>query len=113
MPMAVISGASRGALRSGLYAIRSTVTLMRPQPSMATASETRIAGEQPDRRCLGEPELVDKDGSHHRPEHEHVAVREVDQLQDAVDERVSERDQGMESAVRQPYQENAEELIGA
>jgi hypothetical protein len=44
MPMAVISGASRGALRSGLYAILSTVTLMRPQPSIATTSATRMAG---------------------------------------------------------------------
>ena len=44
MPMAVINGAKRGAFRNGLYAMRSTVTLIRPQPIMATASETRIAG---------------------------------------------------------------------
>ena len=44
MPMAVIRGASRGAFRNGLYAMRSTVTLIRPQPSIATARATRIAG---------------------------------------------------------------------
>jgi hypothetical protein len=38
-------------------------------------------------------------------------VREVDQLQDAVDERVAERDEGVEGAVRQPDQEDAEEGV--
>ena len=59
MPMAVISGASRGALRSGLYAMRSTVTLIRPQPSIATARQTRIAGStEPTDEVSVEPELV-------------------------------------------------------
>jgi hypothetical protein len=38
-------------------------------------------------------------------------VREVDQLEDAVDERVAERDEGVERAVRQPDQEDPEEPI--
>jgi hypothetical protein len=38
-------------------------------------------------------------------------VREVDQLEDAVDERVAERDEGVERAVRQPDQEDPEELV--
>ena len=33
-----------------------------------------------------------------RPEHEQVAVGEVDQLDDAVDHRVAEGDQGVERA---------------
>ena len=46
-----------------------------------------------------------------RPEHEHVAVREVDQLEDAVDERVAERDERVERAVRDADEEHAEELL--
>ena len=38
-------------------------------------------------------------------EHEHVAVREVDQLEDSVDERVAERDQAVYRTVRDADQE--------
>ena len=44
-------------------------------------------------------------------EHEHVAVGEVDQLEDAVDHRVPERDQGVEGADREPDQEDPEEQV--
>jgi hypothetical protein len=37
-------------------------------------------------------------------------VGEVDQLQDPVDERVAERDQGVDRAGRQPDQEDVEEV---
>ena len=37
---------------------------------------------------------------HHPAEHEHVAVREVDQLEDPVHERVAERDERVHRAVR-------------
>ena len=112
MPMAVIRGASRGAFRNGLYAMRSTVTLIRPQPSMATARETRIAGStEPTDERLGQPELSDEHRGHHRAEHEDVAVREVDQLEDAVDERVAERHERIEGAVRDADEEHAEELL--
>jgi len=38
-------------------------------------------------------------------------VGEVDQLEDAVDKRVAERDEGVERAVRQSDQEDPEEEI--
>jgi len=38
-------------------------------------------------------------------------VGEVDQLQDPVDERVAERDEGVERAVRQPDEEDPEEQV--
>jgi hypothetical protein len=38
-------------------------------------------------------------------------VGEVDQFEDAVDERVAERDEGIEGTVRQPDQEDPEELV--
>ena len=40
MPTAVISGASRGAFRSGLYATRSIVALMNANSGIVTASVT-------------------------------------------------------------------------
>ena len=43
-------------------------------------------------------------------EREHVAVREVDQLQDAVDERVAERDDAVDRAVREADQADVDEL---
>ncbi len=43
-PIAVISGTSRGARRSGLYATRSIVAFSSAQPAMAKSSATRIAG---------------------------------------------------------------------
>ena len=46
----------------------------------------------------------------HPAEHEDVAVGEVDQLEDAVDERVAERDEPVDGAVREPDQEEAVEL---
>ena len=46
----------------------------------------------------------------HAAEHEHVAVREVDQLEDPVDERVAERDERVHGAVRQPDERDREEV---
>ncbi len=43
---------------------------------------------------------------------EHVAVREVDQLQDAVDERVAERDDAVDGAAREAVERDVEELLG-
>ncbi len=43
-------------------------------------------------------------------EGEDVAVREVDQLQDPVDERVAERDEPVDGAVREPDQADVDEL---
>ena len=49
--------------------------------------------------------------SDHPADHEHVAVGEVDQLEDAVDERVAERDECVERAVREPDLEDPEEQV--
>ena len=46
IPIAVISGASRGAPRSGRYAIRSIVALISPQAAIATTSEQTIASDE-------------------------------------------------------------------
>jgi hypothetical protein len=43
--------------------------------------------------------------------HEHVAVGEVDELDDAVDERVAERHEGIDRAQRDAQQEHAYELL--
>ena len=44
IPIAVISGASRGAPRNGLYATNSIVAFSTPQMTIAATSVTRIAG---------------------------------------------------------------------
>ncbi len=46
----------------------------------------------------------------HAAEHEDVAVGEVDQLEDAVDERVPEGDEGVDAAGRDADQEDLEEV---
>ena len=59
--------------------------------------------DQPeDRRLLGETDdWPEPDGRDERADHEHLAVGEVDQLDDSVDERVAERDQRPDRAVGQ------------
>ena len=68
--------------------------------------------EGAERRVLLQAEHAQRDRRRDHPaDHEHVAVGEVDQLEDAVDERVAERDERVERAVRQPDQEDPEELV--
>ena len=45
-----------------------------------------------------------------RAEHENVAVREIDEAQDAIDHRVAERDEGENRAERQAVDELLEEF---
>ena len=47
----------------------------------------------------------------HRAEHEDVAVGEVDQLDDAVDEGVAQRDEGVDQAVREPDDDRLDECV--
>ena len=56
------------------------------------------------------PNHADDGDGHHRAEHEDVAVREVDQLEDAVDERVAERDQRVDHPERQADDEQVEQV---
>ena len=47
------------------------------------------------------------------PDHDDVAVGEVEELEDAVDERVAERDQRVDAAERQPVDGERDELLVA
>src|SRR5579875_2282047 len=80
-PMAVMSGTSRGACRSGRYATRSTATAMRGDVVRGV-----------------------------RAGHEHVAVREVDHVEDAVHHGVAERDEGVDAALGQAELHEVEPL---
>jgi len=40
-------------------------------------------------------------------------VREVDQLENAVDERIAERDERIQGPLRDAYEENAAEVVGS
>ncbi len=57
--------------------------------------------------------VMDEHGSHpsgkERADHEHVAMREIQHLEDAVDERVSEGDQGVKASKFQPVDELLQE----
>jgi hypothetical protein len=48
-----------------------------------------------------------EEGAHH----EHLAVREVDELQDAVDHRVAEGHEGDHRALREPRDEGARDAV--
>ena len=111
MPMAVINGARRGALRR-LVGDALHRHVDESAAEHRTASATRIAGRTDPKDELGEPELADQHRSHHRPEHEHVAVGEVDQLEDAVDE-VAERHQRIQPAVQSPIRKTRNHCSGA
>ena len=52
--------------------------------------------------ALVQPERPDERGGDERADHEHLAVGEVDQLDDAVDERVTDRHQRPDGAVGDP-----------
>ena len=56
------------------------------------------------------PEQIDGDNRSECTEHEHFGVGEVDQAQDAVDQRVAERNQCIDSAKRQTIKEVQPEL---
>ena len=117
-PTAVISGARRGALRK------------RP---VATNSIADVDGRAEDRgdhegRQPGRPAIErrpvsrssrDEDGDDRRvlaiepAEHEDVAVGEVDQLEDPVDERVAERDQRVDEPFVSPIRKTLKKSVGA
>ena len=48
---------------------------------------------------------------HHRADHHDLAVREIDQLDDAVHHRVAERDDGVDAAERQPVDDLLQENV--
>ena len=111
MPIAVISGARRGAWRSGLYATRSIVALKSGEdPSSATKSSSPPM-------MTGTLESVSRPSTEtmivlaKSPDSANdVAVGEVDQLQDPVDEGVAERDDAVDRAVRQADDPDVDEL---
>ena len=100
-PTAEISGTRRGALRSGRYAIRSTVTASsaaddharpaRPAPRTTAAGSPRAGRRLQRQRQLGAGERAD---------HVDLAVRKIDEFEHAVDHGVAQRDQGIQEAER-------------
>ena len=63
-----------------------------------------------ERGVRAEVEDVERDRRRDHPaDHEHVAVGEVDQLEDAVDERVAESDERVERAAREPDERELDE----
>ena len=68
----------------------------------AKPEQSRRRRSRPGRLCRShrwQPTIV---GANEGAHHEDFAVGEVDQLDDAVDERIAERDQGDQGAVGEP-----------
>ena len=61
--------------------------------------------EQPRAGALGQADRREEPGRDERADHEHLAVGEVDQLDDAVDHRVADRHQRPDGAVREAVHE--------
>ena len=81
-------------------------TLSEPHTSIETMRVTTSPQDQP-AGPGGQAEAdrgPEADGGH-RADHEHVAVGEVDELDDPVDERVADRDERPDGAVGQPLGE--------
>ena len=105
-------------------------TRCRAQPAVGEELDRRIDQRPEDRRdherreepsdddergrLLVEMEDAHDPGAREEPaQREDVAVGEVDQLQDAVDERVAESDERVDRARRQTDQEDVEEVIAS
>ena len=104
--MAVMSDVSREWCRTGRYANRSIRMPMTAQTAIAPIVTTN--GPE-NRRVRVQFERVGDEVAGERPEHVHVAVREVDEAQHAVHHRVPERDQRVDGAERQTVDELLEE----
>jgi hypothetical protein len=94
MPIAVISGAKRGLLRSGH--LLDAVVQGRGQ---CTGDEQGDDQHQPGRQ-QGLQDADDRP-AHQGADHKHLAMGEVDQADDAVDHGVAQRDQGVHAAQHQ------------
>ncbi len=101
-PSALMSGAIRGAFRSGRYAKRSIATPSTPHPTIAPRIISRMSNQTATLGSCAPPEPGDDPPADERTHHEHVAVREVEQLQDPVDHREPERDERVHAPERQP-----------
>ncbi len=119
MPMAVIRTASRGELRKGLYATRSIPTLIKPHADHRDEQGQEHPDDLEDgpavvRHGAEEAQARERAGEHgdayEGADHEVVAVGEVDELDDAVDQRVAEGDERDDRPVGDPDQELRDEL---
>ena len=113
-PIAWISGARRGAPRNGRYATnhstrRGDRTHHRNDEARRASARDSAPGETP--ADIPNSRRDEHRGGDHPAEHEDVAVREVDQLEDAVDERVAERDERVERALGEPDEGDGGEVV--
>lgn len=123
MPIAVISGTSRGARRRGAisYALdqHRQQTTGKRRSRHCHENQCNRTPNSDGRNSI--PSFVDKAGrenshhdlkSNHRTHHEDFAVGKVDELEDAVHQRISERDHGVDEASRHAADEHTRQLQG-
>ena len=90
-------------------------TAVRPDAAMATTM-TNSDGEDQASAGPGRVRRIQPDGVHGEEagedaHHEDLGVGEVDEPQDAVDQRVAEGDEGVDGAERQPVDRLGPELV--
>ena len=110
-PSALISGAMRGAL-----AQRPVGEPLDGDAEEAAADhrpEEHQHDQEPHRnaRVLRAAEPAETPQPMKAPDHEHVAVREVQELQDPVDHREPERNERVDAPEREPADEELDELV--
>jgi hypothetical protein len=64
-----------------------------------------------DRRQAAGHQQIDHGERHHRADHHHFAVREIDELDDAVDHRVAERHDGIDASCGQAIDQLLQERV--
>jgi len=95
-PIVVIIAAVPRTARIGRSAIRSTATPSKPARTIVTAKAKTSAPTKANpvrTRLTRQPEQLERPHADERADHEHAEMREVDQLENAVDEREAERQQ--------------------
>ncbi len=112
-PSAEISGAIRGAVRSGRYANRSIATPSPAQPTIATMNISTSTIQIEITGFVAPPNAVQDAEADVGADHVHVAVREVQELQDPVDHRVAQRDERVDAPERQAVDEELDEFVDA
>ena len=101
-PIADTSGASFGALRSGSIDEAIHREIERGRERSTRDHDSNHSQDDAERPRALQTQEPDQRQRQERRQHEQIAVGEVDQLQDAVDHGVAERDQGEHHAVGEP-----------
>src|SRR3984957_16475750 len=101
-PIVVIIAAVPRTPRSGRSDRRSIATPRMPAPSIVTAREKTNPPASAGPALTRDAQKLEGPHAEKRADHEHIEMREIDQLENAVDQGKSQRQQGIHRAEAQP-----------